>query len=946
VARLDLDADTWAQLNHLLDAALELPRDARATWLETLGPEVQSLVPQLRDLLSRAAAVETADFLRTLPSVVGVDPGRVGSAPAGASGQTVGAYRLVREIGSGGMGSVWLADRADGLFNRPVALKLPHLFGPQAALAERMAREREILATLDHPNIARLFDAGITAAGQPFLALEFIQGVPIDEFVRGKAGESLTTAATLRLFLQVVDAVAFAHGKLVIHRDLKPANLLVNANGEVRLLDFGIAKLLGHGQSAQTPLTLMAGGAMTPDYASPEQILGEPLGVATDVYSLGVILYELLTGSRPYRLQRDSRGALEDAILQAAPAPMPRELRGDVETIVQKALQKNPADRYATANAFAEDVERFLDRRPVLARPDSRLYRARRFFSRNRLAASAAAAVLVAIVSGAAIALWQTRVALVERDRAEEVKRFITSIFDDADPYRNGVGQTSGAALLRTAQARISTQFRSRPELRVELLTLVGASLKSLGDLPNAEIALRDAVAEASRVHGPGDVATVRARTQLADVFNTRRATTQLAAELEQLVPLARQVMSVDPRPLVQLLVYRADLDYETGNYADSQSHAREAFALAANKLGPEDPLAVRASNLLAETYLVADSTDAEMLADSARGLAFARAAFGARSHHPLLLQMRTVRARALGVAGQYREGIAEMASTLDALRTVLGPEDPGVANAMFSLASWERRVGDLVPAIHHTREGLAVLAKSTNRESADYGSGLTTLGTTLIAARQPAEAAQVLGQSEDFDSRLLGATHWDTLTARFNRAWALAYLGRHADARKLLASAGEPGVEMRYPMWFAYLQGATSRLAGDARAAVECERRAYALIDEGPKASWDRIRVSAELGLAELDAGNLDGAYESLQRMITLADQNRMSLHPAYAEALTGLGRVHLARGVPSLALPVLSRADAFWREFDADNPAAVDAARWLGKARLALAREEKKLP
>src|SRR6185436_14101596 len=335
----------------------------------------------------------------------------IAGAAGHAPGDLVGPYRLVRELGAGGMGAVWLAERADGLIQRSIALKLPHLVTPRRAeLAERMAREREILAALDHRNIAKLFDAGLTAEGQPYLALEYVEGVPIDQYVRG-AGDAaaLPLEQRLRLFLQVAHAVAYAHGKLVVHRDLKPANILVTANGGVRLLDFGIAKLLDDGEARATQLTRLSGGAFTPEYASPEQILGEPLTVASDVYSLGVVLYELLTGTRPYRLKRDSLGALEEAILQAAPArpseiappELRKALRGDLDTIVPKALKKNPAQRYATVNAFAEDLACYLQDRPVQARPDSSTYVLRKFVARNRLAVGASAATLLVIVASA-----------------------------------------------------------------------------------------------------------------------------------------------------------------------------------------------------------------------------------------------------------------------------------------------------------------------------------------------------------------------------------------------------------------------------------------------------------------------------------------------------------------------------------------------------------------
>src|SRR5688572_1556615 len=317
--KLRIDADTWAALNQLLDEALDQPADTREAWIEKLAPQFAGLKPRLRALLSRAEQFETDDALNTLPKLE-LEPGDLAQAPGREEqpGQEIGPYRLVRELGSGGMGVVWMAERTDGLINRPVALKLPHGAWKRAGLAERMAREREILATLTHPNIAHLYDAGVTADGQPFLAIEYVEGLRIDTYCRDR---KLDLTSRLRLFAQAANAVAYAHGKLVVHRDLKPANILVSTEGQVRLLDFGIAKLLEEGQAKETRFTEVSGRALTPDYASPEQILGEPLTVASDVYSLGVVMYELLAEQRPYKLQRDSRGALEDAILQAEPAP-------------------------------------------------------------------------------------------------------------------------------------------------------------------------------------------------------------------------------------------------------------------------------------------------------------------------------------------------------------------------------------------------------------------------------------------------------------------------------------------------------------------------------------------------------------------------------------------------------------------------------------------------
>ncbi|MBN1237478.1 MAG: protein kinase, partial [Gammaproteobacteria bacterium] len=335
MGRLDLDAETWARLSELLDQALDLPPAQRTSWLEALDAGHDALKPRLRELLSRAASVETG-FLGELPRLD--DPAAPPAVEAGEGGH-VGPYRLLRELGSGGMGSVWLAERADGLINRPVALKFPRGLWIREGLRERMAREREILASLEHPGIARLYDAGLTESGDPYLALEYVEGLTLDAYC---AAAQLGVRARLDLFLQVADAVAYAHSKLIVHRDLKPANILVTQSGEARLLDFGIGKLLDEQQARDAWLTELAGRALTPDYASPEQITGEPLTVATDVYSLGVILYELLTGQRPYRPKRDSRGALEDAIVEAEPqrpsqvvtrAALRKQLRGDLDAI-------------------------------------------------------------------------------------------------------------------------------------------------------------------------------------------------------------------------------------------------------------------------------------------------------------------------------------------------------------------------------------------------------------------------------------------------------------------------------------------------------------------------------------------------------------------------------------------------------------------------------------
>ena len=308
----------WRSLSGLLDEALDLPVEARDGWVEGLAEQHAALKPTLRELLAKQAMIETLDFLGDAPKFAGLDLARRNAVGAVSllAGSTVGSYRLIRQLGQGGMGTVWLAERTDDLIKRPVALKLPHSSLYDQHLAERFARERDILAALAHRNIARLYDAGVSMSGQPFLALEYVKGMSLTSFCDLR---QLSIRERITLFSQVLRAVQYAHTHLVIHRDLKPSNILVTAEGEVQLLDFGVAKLIATGEAKESELTLLGGRALTPDYASPEQVTGQAISTASDIYSLGVILYELLTAQRPYRLKRDSRGALEEAILSSEP---------------------------------------------------------------------------------------------------------------------------------------------------------------------------------------------------------------------------------------------------------------------------------------------------------------------------------------------------------------------------------------------------------------------------------------------------------------------------------------------------------------------------------------------------------------------------------------------------------------------------------------------------
>ena len=426
-----LSIPQMARMSQLLDEALALDEVGRRAWLQSLPGEHRDLEPALREALLPGAAQGAA--LKALMSLPKLGDAEEASDPAASGlklGARVGPYELIRRLGAGGMAQVWLARRADGAFKREVALKLPMLAHAQAGLEARFARERDILASLEHPHIARLYDAGVGAEGLPYLSMEYVQGEPLTDW---SDAHRLGIPERLGLILQVLEAVQYAHEKKVIHRDLKPSNILVTDSGQVRLLDFGVARLLEAEETDQPALTSVNGRALTPDYASPELLRGDPIDARSDLYSLGVLLYELLTGTRPYRLKSAaSIGLLDQAIatievkkpsLQLEPSAaatrastaerLARQLRGDLDAVVLKALAKEPAQRYPSAAAMAQDLRRYLDGKPIRARPARIVYRLRKFISRNRALLAVSVAALAAILAAVGYARYRESLAQV-----------------------------------------------------------------------------------------------------------------------------------------------------------------------------------------------------------------------------------------------------------------------------------------------------------------------------------------------------------------------------------------------------------------------------------------------------------------------------------------------------------------------------------------------------
>ena len=465
-----LTPDQWQALSPYLDRALAMAEDERGAWLSSLGERDPALAAQLAALLSEHRVLAQEGFLENrrlaLPN------------PTGLAGQTLGPYTLISQIGQGGMGSVWLARRSDGRFERQAAVKFVNIALAGRATEERFKREGSILGRLTHPHIADLLDAGVSSDGQPYLILEYVDGEAIDRYCDE---HKLDIDARVRLFLDVLAAVAHAHANLIVHRDIKPSNVLVTTSGEVKLLDFGIAKLLeDEGSSAAaTQLTLEGGGALTPQFAAPEQVTGGAVTTATDVYALGVLLYLLLTGQHPAGPGPHSPARLVKAITETEPLrpsdttssanaesiaekrattadKLQRQLRGDLDTIVAKALKKNPQERYSSVTGFADDLHRYLKHEPISARPDALAYRTAKFLRRNRTVVTLTAAAVVLVIGSLSTGLYvANRQRKIAEQRFAQVRQ-LANKFIDLD---NKIRGLPGATKVRMEMVSDSLQY-------------------------------------------------------------------------------------------------------------------------------------------------------------------------------------------------------------------------------------------------------------------------------------------------------------------------------------------------------------------------------------------------------------------------------------------------------------------------------------------------------
>lgn len=662
------------------------------------------------------------------------------------SGERLGPYRVLHRIGRGGTGTVYLGERADAEFGQRVALKLLRDAAGSRLLVRRFLRERHILARLDHPNIARLLDAGSTGDGRPYLAMEYVEGVPLTAYCDERG---LGIEARLRVFMEVCAAVQYAHQSLVVHRDLKPANILVKVDGHVKLLDFGIAKLLTPEVDAgPSTLTELGFRAMTPEYAAPEQVRGEPITTAADVYALGAVLYELLSGRRPHRFRErtleeiarivgeedphppstiesaaDRQPATTPAGIAAARGTTPdrlrRRLAGDLDAIVLTALRREPERRYGSAEALREDIRRHLARLPVAARRDSVWYRTGRFVRRNRMATVTGALAVVSLAGGLAGTAWQAReaarerdAALREADKAARVSSFMAELFFLADPGQARGENVTVREAIDSGRVWIDRELAGQPELRLEMAYQLGEVYYRLGLYREAremwEVALAAGITDGGEIHEPVlkvMLVLIKAledlgRLDSAEVFARR------ALAIQQRLPQLRS----DAFATTHVLARLANVLRLQGRLGEADSVIQGALAI----LPAGHPDAPHRRTVLLTTLAHVrraggDPAGAEALL---RGILEVRhATWG--DEHPEVAQVFVNLGAAIGDQERYAEAESLALRGLDMQRRLLGESHPDVALGLASLAEVLRGKGDAAAAAELYRRALA-LARRT----------------------------------------------------------------------------------------------------------------------------------------------------------------------------------------------------------------------------------------
>ncbi len=743
--------ERYQQIKNLYQAALDCEPTVRESYLQEACAEDKDLQLAIESLLADRSEAET--FLATPAFQF---PRESGEATA-QLGQRLGAYKLLQEIGHGGMGAVWLAQRADEQYQKRVAIKFIRRGMDTDEILQRFRYERQILASLEHPNIARLLDGGTTTEGLPYFVMEHIEGQAIDEYCNAR---SLSTIERLKLFRTVCAAVQFAHQNLVVHRDLKPNNILVTADGTVKLLDFGIAKIL---KPEFFPETIAPTAAytrlMTPAYASPEQVRGQAITTASDVYSLGVILYQLLTGHRPYEFKSNSPQELERAICHSEPTrpslaidrqlitqneqrdptaeitpktnqqtrdndlgKLRKSLRGDLDNIVLMALRKEPNRRYASVEQFSEDLRRHLEGLPVRARKDTMRYRVEKFIQRNKVAVAVASLITLLVIGFLFTTLVQsTRIrrerdrAEAERAKAEKVSGFLVDLFKVNDPSESRGNTVTAREILDKGTEKIRTDLKDQPETQAKLLDTVGQVYYSLGLFERSASLLEEALTLRRKIYGNEHPEVARTITNLVQAIFELNQSERAETLTREALAMRRKIYGNEHSEVADSLNDLALLTKLKGDFAAAEPLYRETIAVQRKLLGNDHPNVANTLGNLA--ILLMDKKD-------------------------------------------YVEAEAAQRESLAIRRKTLGADAPNVGHTLHNLASILRRKGDYTGAEQVLRETLTLRRKLYPTAHPDLALTIYNLGTLILEQKRYDEAETLLREALAMRVQLMPNDH------------------------------------------------------------------------------------------------------------------------------------------------------------------------------------------
>ncbi|HEY0458662.1 MAG TPA: serine/threonine-protein kinase [Pyrinomonadaceae bacterium] len=780
--------EQWQQVKDIFSVVVELPPDERKSFIEEKAGGDYLIIREVRALLDSDEGAE--NFIEN-PLVAVSQLVRDETA---LTGKKIGSYLIEREIGRGGMGAVYRASRADEHFEKRVAIKLIKRGFDTDDIIRRFRHERQILAALDHPNITRLLDGGATDDGLPYLVMDYVEGLPLTRYCEDK---EFSVNERLNLFLQICSAVIYAHRNLIIHRDIKPSNILVTPGGVPKLLDFGIAKLmaLDSPQTIERHSTQM----MTPEYASPEQILGQPVTTATDIYSLGVVLYELLTRHRPFRIKGNNALEISKAITDSAPLKpssivtqgrktgnghwaVSVELRGDLDNIILMAIRKEPDRRYSSVEQFAADINRYLRGLPVAARQDTFSYRASKFIQRNKAAVAAGAGVFAALVGGLAATKRQAKIARRQRDKAEEINQFLQKMLASANPRSVGK-DIKVIEVLSIAAESLETDFPKQPEIAADLETTLGLTYLSLGQLESAEKHLKSALYTRQAVFPRKSLEVARSFHNYGKLLVEQSDFTRAEALYMEALRTLRQLFGNKNAEVAEVL---ESLGYLTGlqaRYEESLRFYEEELNLQRALLGKNHPDVARTMGKLGNVWTVLDRREiAEPL--HRQSLKILRKLHG-RGHPDISSSIFNL------VGTIYLEHPEEAErlclESVAMCRKILGEEHADTIWALYNLAYVLIHRRKYAEAEFSMREALAKRGANLPDEHVVVGSSLLLLGRALIGQGKYGEAKAAFEECLALRRRTLPAGHWQLATTGSFLGECLANLGEIVAGERMM---------------------------------------------------------------------------------------------------------------------------------------------------------------